>query len=482
MGDAVNSRGLGNNDKIERKVQVSETEEDVDAEVDDEPDDVILNEEDEVTEEEQEQEKKSHVGSSDDSTPSSSGRASNSSADQLEAFRQQWQIELQQRLESTEQSPRNINHHGSNVVTSQNNAALSVEDTAKAFFIQGMEAEDDGMLNEAIYFYRKALQLVPDIESKLGNLFQHSPRDRARQDSESSVEGIEPEGMVIDGLDKLKLSKDGLCQMEYEQRMTHISCLPVELIIYILHWVVSNDLDLRSLDMFAMVCKGFYMCARDERVWKKACLKVWGLNLGSCKKYGSSWRRMMIDRPHLLFDGCYISKVTYVRPGEQSLDSFYRPFHLVEYFRYIRFFPNGQVLMLVSPEDPLQSLPKLKNCNSRAPGILRGGYRMADSKVTCLLKRVHTESQVNQYRYKRQQRQANNQTEMESCYVVECDILSSGRRAHAQLVWKSYSIQNISKLTGEQVHTQFDLTRRTFPPLIFSRVKSYTLSSSEPLT
>ena len=37
--------------------------------------------------------------------------------------------------------------------------------------------------------------------------------------------------------------------------------------------------------------------------------------------------------------------------------------------------------MLVSPEDPLQSLPKLKNCNSRAPGILRGGYRMADSKV-----------------------------------------------------------------------------------------------------
>ncbi|RUS85193.1 hypothetical protein EGW08_007019, partial [Elysia chlorotica] len=146
--------------------------------------------------------------------------------------------------------------------------------------------------------------------------------------------------MLIDGLDKLKLSKEGLCEMEYEQRMTHISCLPVELIIYILHWVVSSDLDLRSLDMFAMVCKGFYMCARDERVWKKACLKVWGLNLGNAKKYGSSWRRMMIERPHILFDGCYISKVTYVRPGEQGLDSFYRPFHLVEYFRYIRFFPN----------------------------------------------------------------------------------------------------------------------------------------------
>lgn len=483
MGDKPNPEGFVKKDKLEKKVRISESEgegeEEIDQEVDDEPDE-------ETVSEEESQEKLQ--GDSCNLSSAKKGATQNaesvkSPTDQLEVFRQQWQNELQQKSDSREQSPHNAERKKEKGVNhSEPNETASKEDMARALFIQGMEAEDDGMLSEAIYYYRKALQLVPDIESKLGNMFQQSPRDRARQDSESSVDGNEQEEMLIDGLDKLKLSQEGLCQMEYEQRTTHISCLPVELVIYILHWVVSNDLDLRSLDMFAMVCKGFYMCARDERVWKKACQKVWGLNLGSCKKFGNSWRRMMIERPHLLFDGCYISKVTYVRQGEQGLDNFYRPFHLVEYFRYIRFFPNGQVLMLVSPEDPLQTLPKLKNCNSRAPGILKGGYRMADSKVTCLLKRVKAESHNNQFRYKRQQRHANNQAEMESCYVVECDVVSSGRRAHAQLVWKNYSIQNICKVTGEQVHTQFDLNKRSFPPLIFSRVKSYSLVSTEPLT
>jgi F-box protein 9 len=39
--------------------------------------------------------------------------------------------------------------------------------------------------------------------------------------------------------------------------------------------------------------------------------------------------------------GVYISRATYIRQGEQSLDTFYSPWHLVEYYRYIRFFPDG---------------------------------------------------------------------------------------------------------------------------------------------
>ena len=41
--------------------------------------------------------------------------------------------------------------------------------------------------------------------------------------------------------------------------------------------------------------------------------------------------------------GCYISKTVYYRQGENSFDSFYRPFHMVEYFRYLRFYPEGKV-------------------------------------------------------------------------------------------------------------------------------------------
>lgn len=37
--------------------------------------------------------------------------------------------------------------------------------------------------------------------------------------------------------------------------------------------------------------------------------------------------------------------MSYYRQGERSLDNFYKPFHLVEYFRYVRFFPEGKILI-----------------------------------------------------------------------------------------------------------------------------------------
>ncbi|BFZ21038.1 hypothetical protein BsWGS_24077 [Bradybaena similaris] len=397
---------------------------------------------------------------------------------QLDVFRQQWQDELQQKPGSRGQSPRSSANDGNNVGM-KTKQANDIENEARAFFLQGMQAEDDGMLNEAIFYYRKALQLVPDIESRLGNVLNRNPRERARQDSESSMEKSDVEEDLLVHLQQLKLKDEALCQPEYEQKMTHISCLPVELIVYILHWVVSNDLDLRSLEMFSLVCRGFYLCARDERVWKKACEKIWGANLGSTKRYSGSWRRMMIDRPHLLFDGCYISKVTYIRQGEQGMDSFYRPFHLVEYFRYVRFFPDGQVLMLVSPEDPIQSLPKLRYRSSKTAGILRGGYRMSDFKVTCVLKRIKSEP-ANNNRYKRH-RQAANQNEVEMSYSVEFDVMSCGKRTNAQLAWHSYAVTSVQRSSGEEVTSNFDLNKRTFPALIFSRVRSYMSASTEPL-
>jgi len=45
--------------------------------------------------------------------------------------------------------------------------------------------------------------------------------------------------------------------------------------------------------------------------------------------------------------GCYISKCVYYRTGEKSLDCYYRPYHRVEYYRYIRFFPEGKILIAV---------------------------------------------------------------------------------------------------------------------------------------
>lgn len=47
----------------------------------------------------------------------------------------------------------------------------------------------------------------------------------------------------------------------------------MEIILYIFKWVVSSDLDLRSLEVCSMVCRGFYLCARDTEIWKLACIR-----------------------------------------------------------------------------------------------------------------------------------------------------------------------------------------------------------------
>ncbi|XP_012937042.1 F-box only protein 9 [Aplysia californica] len=451
-----------------------------DAEVEDEPRVVPLLGE-AVENEEINADENVALGEEDGSSPLSSGSNGGPQIvnDQLDMFRQQWQDELQKKPNSRGQSPRASREDSPGGHKSE--AAVNVvENQARAYFFQGMTAEDDGMLSEAIYYYKKALQLVPDIESKLGSFLTRSPRDRGRQDSESSMDGSELEEDLLNNFENLNLREHGLCLPQYEQRGTHISSLPVELIMYILRWVVSPELDLRSLEMFSMVCRGFYMCARDETVWKLACEKIWGVNLGSPKKYGASWRRMLIERPHMLFDGCYISRVTYIRQGEQGMDQFYRPFHLVEYYRYVRFFPDGHVLMLVSPEDPLQTLPKLRHRNSKAAGILKGHYKISEFKVTCVLKRVKT-AEVATYRYKRH-RQAANQNDAEVTYSVEFDVASVGRRSHVQLVWGSYTVRTYYKSTGHETVNNFDLNKRTFPPLNFSRVRSFLSNSQEPLS
>lgn len=65
--------------------------------------------------------------------------------------------------------------------------------------------------------------------------------------------------------------------------------------------------------------------------------RVWGVNCGNSPSPYLSWRDMYIERPRLQFNGCYISKTTYFRHGENSFqDQYYRPWHLVEYYRYLR--------------------------------------------------------------------------------------------------------------------------------------------------
>ncbi|CAK7274690.1 hypothetical protein SEPCBS119000_006301 [Sporothrix epigloea] len=68
----------------------------------------------------------------------------------------------------------------------------------------------------------------------------------------------------------------------------------------------------------------------------------------------SSWQRMFRLRPRIRFNGCYISTVNYIRPGQPSasLATWANPVHIVTYFRYLRFFRDGTVISLLTTSEP----------------------------------------------------------------------------------------------------------------------------------
>lgn len=77
--------------------------------------------------------------------------------DDLISFREKWQKELQISTPTHKQSK-------SNKIPSEKE---DDESKAKTLFIKGIEMEKEGKMYEAIQFYRRAVQIVPDIEFKV---------------------------------------------------------------------------------------------------------------------------------------------------------------------------------------------------------------------------------------------------------------------------------------------------------------------------
>lgn len=145
---------------------------------------------------------------------------------------------------------------------------------------------------------------------------------------------------------------------------------------------------------------------------------------------------MYVERPRVCFHGCYISKTSYVRYGERSFqDQFYRPVHLVEYYRYMRFFPDGSVLMITSTDEPAQVVGKLQNKNRN--DILRGHYRYSDNIIIVELKK-NLENQ-------RRIRNYSDFDRNERSFYLQLEIGFTKKRRTPQLVWNQYSVSFIAR-------------------------------------
>lgn len=186
---------------------------------------------------------------------------------------------------------------------------------------------------------------------------------------------------------------------------------------------------------------------------------------------------MYIERTRILFNGCYISKTSYIRCGENSFqDQFYRPIQLVEYYRYIRFFPDGQILMMTTSDEPSVGVGRLRHQTTYRKDIMRGHYRLNGEVVNIALKRT---LQPQQYRAGRRSSVIDTDTGSFHTFYLEMDIASTKKGKFNQLLWKNYSIIQVKNKL--ETTTNFELSNSKYPPLRFSRVKSYHAESECPL-
>ena len=306
-----------------------------------------------------------------------------------------------------------------------------------------------------------------------------------------------------------------------------ISELPEEILVHILRDVAV--LDVSDFVRLARVCKRLaFLVATEDRIWRRVCLGsefgfggmhyhwqsriAWDpletedlireipeddldqLPLTLHKRaerhaevglantmafhtslYGSSWQRMFRIRPRVRFNGCYISTVNYIRPGQASFSLRWdNPVHIVTYYRYIRFFRDGTVISLLTTAEPGDVVHHMTRdaldlhkdgAMAHLPGIvmqsgLKGRWRLASAKDNpdASISEVEGDLLV--------------ETEGVGKYTYRMDLSlrSAGKGTrNNKLAWRGFF--SYDRLTDYWA----EFTLKNDKPFFFSRVKSYGL-------
>ena len=167
----------------------------------------------------------------------------------------------------------------------------------------------------------------------------------------------------------------------------------------ILHYVGLQDP--AAFGRMALVCKRFaYHFAHEQQLWRRICQSpefgFEGMHYTfACDLHGHpiftlggtrytpfptdapveipkplvSWSEVFQSYPRIRFTGCYISTVNYTREGAASsfqTVSWNSPIHIVTYYRYLRFYPDGSVVSLLSTTEPVDVVPYISKENMMA--------------------------------------------------------------------------------------------------------------------
>ncbi|EJD47940.1 hypothetical protein AURDEDRAFT_113215 [Auricularia subglabra TFB-10046 SS5] len=315
--------------------------------------------------------------------------SSNAAPSELDAFREQWLAEVRQRTQATQLAP---------VAEAGSSSSASAEPVpalgprlqgALDYYRLAVDYEQRGELDHALALYRKAFRLDAHVDKLYHKELQRSERV---QSSVAATTGPEEPAVVYAAPISAIVAQLHACpphelvfKPEDESRRggVPIARMPDELLVQVLVLLATNG-DVRAVERMSLVNRKLRLLTLDVTIWRTLVQLVYvppqvadqHASLELMKRYKLDFRRMWIECPRVRLDGVYISVCHYMRNGV-SENPWHHPQHLITYHRYLRFFPDGTMLMLLSNGDsPPREIVYTLKPTLRIEGLMLGKWSL----------------------------------------------------------------------------------------------------------
>ncbi|EPY50095.1 F-box protein Pof7 [Schizosaccharomyces cryophilus OY26] len=227
---------------------------------------------------------------------------------------------------------------------------------ALSHYKEAVESEKEGDIGTSLNRYRLAHKVHEDVEVIYRRLERLAFQNKKEQSDGEQKRASEEESIKSSQADQL--SKD-LTQPSVTPSL--IPKLPDEVLLLIVEQCFENLNDLSYLPLIAQSCKLFAKACRVDSLYRQFCYfsyqqSEWQQTKEDIEEefssvYHRSWKEMYLKKPRIRFDGCYISVCRYFRPGVSDT-SWNQPVHLISYYRYLRFYPDGTCMVFRTNTEP----------------------------------------------------------------------------------------------------------------------------------
>ena len=288
-------------------------------------------------------------------------------------------------------------------------------------FEEAIEKESHGKMADAVEKYRSAFRLNDQVDLLYRNekvphnihkLKQKHGKNTARRIDEAALKDMDVDKLIEsyehieaqafdpsnpshihDGL-TIKFSGLGL---DNHEEIADVS--PISPLMNMLAFIWEQILEIllvtspQSWFNFSITCRhNAFLGFGNKAMWRKLCFLVYSkqvyqenveylenltledrLKVQDCDlpipnnqhlvvpQYNNSWKYMLRHRPFIKYDGCYISVVNYYLEGGKGefSSSWSNPVRTITYSRYLRSYPHGTCVKVLSVEDPKNIVPYL---------------------------------------------------------------------------------------------------------------------------